>query len=91
MNQSNRDPKQLRSAAQGLGFRLMAVALVLYWLYDIVRSYLAGGPDAPSTTLLILAIILMGGGSVFLAVISLILWNRQRKQAQLPEEPEPEE
>ena len=47
--------------------RLLAIGFILYYLLDIVRGFLAGGPDAPSALLLILSILFLGGGSVWIA------------------------
>ena len=52
-------------AVRALVFRLLAVGLLLYWLFDLVKGYLAGGEDAPSKTLLIIGISACLAGAVF--------------------------
>lgn len=70
---------------QGI-FRLAAVAVVLYWLYEIVTAYLAGGPDAPSLTLLLVAIAVLGGGGLAVVLLTLKSWKRAKKDAVMTEE-----
>ena len=48
--------------------RLLAVGYCLYCLWQIVRMYIAGGEGAPSIWLLLLGIVVLGGGSVFVAI-----------------------
>ena len=81
MDEKRTDFRKLSEAKRGLMFRVLAIGVVLYWLYGIVRDYLAGGPEAPSLTLLIIAIAVMGGGSVLLAVISWKLWKLAKENA----------
>lgn len=73
-----------------MGFRMAAIFVVLYMLYQVVRDYIQGGPDAPSVFLLILAIVVLGGGSIGLAITSYKLWKDETKK-EPEEEPEAEE
>jgi hypothetical protein len=46
----------------------------------MVKLYLAGGPDAPSLTTLILGLVVLGGGVIFLAVVSYREWKRSKAE-----------
>lgn len=71
---------------QALVFRLLAVGVVLYWLYGIVSSYFQGGADAPSLTLVIVAVVVLGGGAALIGVLAWRAWKAERAAA--AEEPE---
>lgn len=68
-NRSDKAP-QPRSMQTTLMIRVLAVGYILYMLYNIVKSYFAGGADAPSLTLLLVAILVLGGGSLWVAVVT---------------------
>ena len=89
MDEHKTNSRQNPAALRVLVSRLLAICLVLYWLYEIVSGYLAGGPEAPSKTLLILAIVVLGGGAVLLAVITFHAWKREKESsaAAVAEEP----
>ena len=61
--------------------RLLAVGYLMYILYQMVTAYIAGSEDAPSLGLLIAAIVIFAGGSVWIAVITYKQW-KQMKEAQ---------
>ena len=50
--------------------RLLAVGYCLYCLWQIIQMYIAGGEEAPSIWLLLLGILVLGGGSVFVAIVT---------------------
>lgn len=81
-----RDFRRERSARTVLNFRLLAILLILYYLYDTVSGYLAGGPEAPSLTLLILTVVLFGGGAVLLSVQSWKEYKRGQEAAKMTQE-----
>lgn len=62
--------------------RLMLYALGVYMLlkslYDVIKGYLAGGPDAPSQLVLIVSLILMGGGSLLCLFFMYRLWKQDQ-------------
>ena len=62
-----------------LVFRGLAVGIVLYWLGDIILGFFRGGPDAPSLTLLLLSVAVLGGGAVFVAVSTWKLWKKSKE------------
>ena len=87
MDDKRVDFRKLNDAKRALTFRILAIGVVLYWLiFDIVRPYLAGGPEAPNLTTLIIAIVIMGGGSAFLGVISYKAWKLAKESAYMTEE-----
>ncbi len=59
-----------------VGFRLLAIGYLLYLCMSIVKLYTAGGPDAPTLTALVLGIAGLGGGAIFLGVLSYTEWKR---------------
>ena len=68
-NQPPRNPNNT------VAFRLLAVGYITYLAYSIVKMYLEGGPEAPSVTALILGVLFLGGGAVFLAVLTYKEWK----------------
>ena len=68
-NQPPRNPNNT------VAFRLLAVGYITYLAYSIVKMYLEGGPEAPSMTALILGVLFLGGGAVFLAVLTYKEWK----------------
>lgn len=75
MNNSN----QPRSVNNKLMIRLLAAGYVLYMLYQVVMSYIEGGSEAPSLFLLLLSIVLLGGGSVWILLVS---WKEYKNYQQ---------
>ena len=56
MSQKKSEPSR-RNPNNVLTIRIMGVLFVLYMLAQIVQGYIAGGEDAPSLGLLLLAIV----------------------------------
>lgn len=80
------DFRKTGNANQALTFRLIAVALVLYWLFGIIKAYFEGGPEAPSLLLLIIAIVVMGGGAAFVGLLAYKTWKKAKADAAMTEE-----
>lgn len=59
-------------------FRLLAVGYVAYLCIQMVQLYLEGGPDAPSLTMLLFGVGLLGVGAVVLAVLTYKEWKRNK-------------
>ena len=75
-----RDNKQPRDIKSVMLLRLLAVGYVLYMLYQVVMSYIEGGPDAPSVGLLILSIVLLGGGAALIGILSWREYSRHMQE-----------
>lgn len=75
-NRSSQEQQAPRNPSNLVMVRLLAVGYVLYLCVSMVKLYLAGGPDAPSLPMLVLGLAVLGGGAIFLAVISYKEWKR---------------
>ena len=74
--QSESEPKTPRNPNNLVMFRVLAVGYLFYLCVSIVKLYLAGGPDAPSVTALVLGLAFLGGGAIFLGILSYKEWKR---------------
>ena len=75
-NESAEDVKQTpRNPNNTATFRVIAIGYIAYMCFNMVKLYLEGGPEAPSLTALIVGVALLGGGCVFLAVLSYKEWK----------------
>ena len=72
-------PQSAEEMKRTIPFRLIAIAFLLYMLADIVIKYVQGGPDAPNLTMLLIAIVIMGGGSVLVGWLTWRNWKRAKK------------
>ncbi len=84
--QKHEDFRRAGNASRALTFHLMGAGLVLYWLYKIIRDFVQGGPDAPSLGLLIVAIVILGGGAAFVAILSYRNYKLDKAAAEMTEE-----
>ena len=74
----NRDKKDAQPVNPNfmLMIRVLAVGYLGYCLLEIIKLYRAGGADAPSLPLLIGAIVVLGGGAVWIAIVSFLQWRK---------------
>lgn len=64
-----------------LMIRVLAVGYLGYCLWEILKLYRAGGEDAPSLPLLIVAVVVLGGGAVWVAITSFLQWKKDQAAA----------
>ena len=77
---ASEEEKQVpRNPNNTVAFRVLAIGYILYMCFNIVKLYMEGGPEAPSLTALILGVGLLGGGALFLAIISYKEWKRGKE------------
>ena len=69
-NKNNNEDAAPRNPSNVIMFRVLAVGYVAYLCIEMIKTYTAGGPDAPSLPMLIGGLVLLGGGALFLAVLS---------------------
>ena len=62
-------------------FRVLAIGYVIWMLKDVVKAYFAGGPDAPSGLLVLVAVLVLGGGCVWIGIMSYKQY-KQMKEAE---------
>ena len=67
-----------RNPSNVVAFRLLAVGYVGYMCIQMIKLYAEGGPDAPSLPLLIGGVALLGGGALFLAVLTYKEYKRSK-------------
>ena len=64
-----------------------ALLLLAYMLAKVVQAYIVGGADAPSVTVLLLGVVVLGGGIVFVVrYLVLLLKEYYRKPEDAQEE-----
>ena len=77
---------RMQRAQRALGFRVVAILVVLYWLMQTVVGYFKGGPDAPDLTLLLVSIVVLGGGAVLVGVMAWKAWKAEKALAEMEAE-----
>ena len=70
--------KPPRNPSNVIMFRLLAIGYVGYLLANMIKLYTEGGPEAPSLTVLIVGIVVLGGGCLYLAFISYREWKTSK-------------
>ena len=82
MNDTNSN--QFRSPKGALTFRILAIGMILYLLADLLLSYFKGGEGAPSLLFILVSTLILGGGAVFVAILT---WKAWKKDTENKEEP----
>lgn len=59
-------------------FRLVAVGYVLYMVWQCVQAYLEGGEGAPGLPAVIITCVALGGGGIFLGILSYRNWKTDK-------------
>ena len=75
-NSANDGQQAPRNPNNIVAFRVLAIGYIGYMCINMIKLYTEGGPEAPSLTALIAGIVLLGGGCIFLAVLSFKEWKR---------------
>lgn len=83
-----RDPKELKeiirrgnNGSRVLMLRLVALAFVLYMLINVIVAYFQGGADAPSIVEVLVGIVVLGGGSIAVGLVSYRTYMKEKKAA----------
>ena len=77
-NKDTQEKQTPRNPSNVATFRLLAMGYVGYLCYNMIKLYLEGGPEAPSLTTLIVGLVVLGGGVVFLGIVSYREWKRSK-------------
>lgn len=77
-NKNNNEDAAPRNPSNVVMFRVLAVGYVAYLCIQMVKTYTEGGPDAPSLPMLIGGIALLGGGALFLAILTYKEWKTNK-------------
>ena len=75
------EPKKIKNPTGMLIMHGTVIAVVLYMAWQLVRSYRAGGAEAPSLTTLIVALVLLVGGCVGWLAVRLFLQAKREEKA----------
>jgi len=59
-----------------VAIRVLAAGFVFYSLGEIILGFFKGGEDAPSLTLLLVSILVLGGGGAYVALMA---WREYKK------------
>lgn len=76
----NTDSNQFKSPKGALTFRILAIGIILYILADLLLAYVKGGEGAPPLTLILVATVILGGGAVFVAVLTWKAWKKDTEE-----------
>ena len=77
-NKNNNEDAAPRNPSNVVMFRVLAVGYVAYLCIQMVKTYTEGGPDAPSLPMLIGGIAILGGGALFLAILTYKEYKRNK-------------
>ena len=67
----NKNTPSTSNSGRIISVSCLTVVVLLSMLWEIVSAYLAGGSDAPSIGILIAAIVILGGGTLFAIILIL--------------------
>ncbi len=82
------DFRKKGDAAGSLVFRILGIGLILYFLVDLIRQYVAlqGTAEEVPLWVLIASVAVLGGGAVLAAVRAWMSWKRDREAAVMTQE-----
>lgn len=79
-NKNTEEKTEPRNPNTFIMFRILAVGYLGYLCLDLVKLYRAGGPDAPSLPILIAILAVLGGGAIFVAIVSYKVWKQSKAE-----------
>lgn len=74
------EPKKIKNPTGMLIMHGTVIAVVLYMAWQLVRSYRAGGAEAPSLTTLIVGLVLLAGGCVVVGWLAVRLFLQAKRE-----------
>lgn len=74
------EPKKIKNPTGMLIMHGTVIAVVLYMAWQLVRSYRAGGAEAPSLTTLIVGLVLLVGGCVVVSWLAVRLFLQAKRE-----------
>ena len=74
------EPKKIKIPTGMLIMHGTVIAVVLYMAWQLVRSYRAGGAEAPSLTTLIVGLVLLVGGCVVVGWLAVRLFLQAKRE-----------
>ena len=74
------EPKKIKNPTGMLIMHGTVIAVVLYMAWQLVRSYRAGGAEAPSLTTLIVGLVLLVGGCVVVVWLAVRLFLQAKRE-----------
>ena len=74
------EPKKIKNPTGMLIMHGTVIAVVLYMAWQLVRSYRAGGAEAPSLTTLIVGLVLLVGGCVVVGWLAVRLFLQAKRE-----------
>ena len=77
--EEDQTPQQPGNPTTMIMFRVLAIGYVLWIVKDLFVAYFAGGEDAPSLTMLLVASVLLVGGCVAIGIMSYGQWKRMKQ------------
>ena len=60
-------------------FRVLAIGYVVWMLKDVIKVYFEGGPEAPSTLLVVVATVVLGAGCIWIGFATYRQWKEMKK------------
>ena len=60
-------------------FRVLAIGYVAWLLKDVIKAYFEGGPEAPSTLLVVVATVVLGAGCIWIGFATYRQWKEMKK------------
>lgn len=74
------EPKKIKNPTGMLIMHGTVIAVVLYMAWQLVRSYRAGGAEAPSLTTLIVGLVLLVAGCVVVGWLAVRLFLQAKRE-----------